>query len=58
MELWMDTSATCHICADKTIFSSYTLTNSEKLFMENSPSLKMKDNAKYYLKMTWARNLS
>lgn len=36
-EWWVDTGATCHICADKKMFTTYKMVeNGEQLFMENS----------------------
>ncbi|CAL5346560.1 unnamed protein product [Camellia sinensis] len=35
-EWWMDTGATCHICADKKMFTCYSVVdNGEQLFMGN-----------------------
>ena len=42
-EWWVDTRATCHVCSDKKMFSSYqTIDNGEQLFMGNSSSSRLK----------------
>ena len=41
-EWWVDTGATCHVCSDKKMFSSYqAIDNGEQLFMGNSSSSKV-----------------
>ena len=41
-ELWVDTGATRHICADKKMFTSYSMVdNGEQLFMGNSSTSKV-----------------
>ena len=52
-EWWIDSGASCHVCAHKELFSSYTpaLTD-EKLFMENSAVAKVEGTDKVLLKMT------
>ncbi|KAF3673997.1 putative glucan endo-1,3-beta-glucosidase A-like [Capsicum annuum] len=50
---WIDSSATCHICANKELFASYALTqDKEKIYMANSGTAKVKGTRKIYLKMT------
>ena len=52
-EWWIDSGASCHVCANKELFSSYTpaLTD-EKLFMANSVVAKVEGTGKVLLKMT------
>ncbi|XP_069150639.1 uncharacterized protein [Solanum lycopersicum] len=52
-EWWIDYGASCHVCANKELFSSYTpaLTD-EKLFMANSAVAKVEGTGKVLLKMT------
>ena len=52
-EWWIDSGASCHVCANKELFSSYTpeLTD-EKLFMANSVVAKVEGTDKVLLKMT------
>ena len=52
-EWWIDSSVSCHFCANKELFSSYTptLTN-EKLFMANSVVAKVEGTDKVLSNMT------
>lgn len=58
MEWWVDTGATRHICADRGMFTSYTPTEGEKLFMGNSSTSKVEGQGKVVLKMTSGKELS
>lgn len=58
IDWWVDMGVTCHICANKGMFSSYTPTDGGKLFMENSLSSKVEGQGKVILKMTWSKELS
>ena len=52
-ELWIDTEATHHICANRSLFSSYTTVGGdEKLYMGNSSTSKVEGVGKIALKMT------
>ena len=52
-ECWIDSGASCHVCANKELFSSYTLAlTDEKLFMANSVVAKVEGTGKVLLKMT------
>ena len=52
-EWWIDSGASCHVCANKELFSSYTPAPTvEKLFMENSDTVKVKGTGKVLLNMT------
>ena len=52
-EWWIDTGATRHICANRSMFSSYTTVGGdEKLYMGNSSTSKVKGVGKIALKMT------
>ena len=52
-EWWIDFGASCHVCVIKELFSSYTTTpKDEKLFMENSDTVKVKGTGKVLLNMT------
>ena len=58
-EWWVDTRATCHVCSDKTMFSSYhNIDNGEQLFMGNSSSSKVEGQGKVVLKMTSGKELT
>ena len=49
----MDTGATHHICADRKMFTSYSIMdNSEQLFMGNSSTSNVEGQGKIFLKMT------
>ncbi|XP_057465108.1 uncharacterized protein LOC130754854 [Actinidia eriantha] len=50
---WVDTSATCHVCCDRELFSSFKETsNGEQLYMGNSSSSKVVGQGTVILKMT------
>ena len=50
---WIDTGTTCYVYLDKKIFSTFDLIKtSEKVFMENSTTSKIKGQGKVVLKMT------
>ena len=52
-EWWIDSGASCHVCANKELFSSYTpAPTDEKLFMANSVVAKVEGTDKVLLKMT------
>ena len=52
-EWWIDTGATCHICSDKAMFTSFEpMTKGEKIFMGNSATLDVEGQGKIILKMT------
>ncbi|XP_069150404.1 uncharacterized protein [Solanum lycopersicum] len=52
-EWWIDFGASCHVCANKELFSSYTpAPTDEKLFMANSIFAKVEGTDKVLLKMT------
>ena len=52
-EWWIDFGASCHVCANKELFSSYTpAPTDEKLFMANSAVARVKGTGKVLLKMT------
>ena len=58
-EWWVDTGATCHVCSDKKMFSSYqTIDNGEQLFMGNSSSSKVEGQGKVVLNMTSGKELT
>ena len=50
---WIDTGATRHICANRSMFSTYTTVGGdEKLYMGNSLTSKVEGVGKIALKMT------
>ena len=52
-EWWIDSGASCHVCANKELFSSYTpAPTDEKLFMANFVVAKVEGTGKILLKMT------
>ncbi|XP_015166671.1 uncharacterized protein [Solanum tuberosum] len=52
-EWWIDSGASCHVCANKELFALYTPAPSdEKLFMENSIATKVEGTGNVHLKMT------
>ncbi|KAL3334085.1 hypothetical protein AABB24_030714, partial [Solanum stoloniferum] len=52
-EWWIDSGASCHVCTNKELFSSYTpAPTDEKLFMANSAVAKVEGTGKILLKMT------
>ena len=58
-EWWVDTGATCHVCSDKKVFSSYhSIDNGEQFFMGNSSSSKVECQGKVVLKMTSGKELT
>ncbi|TYK01391.1 pol polyprotein [Cucumis melo var. makuwa] len=58
-EWWVDTGATCHICANKNLFTSYvSVANGEQLFMGNSSMSKVEGQGKVILKMTSENELT
>ena len=58
-ELWIDTGATHHVCADKKMFSTFELIETEeKVFMGNFATSKIKGQGKVVLKMTSGKELT
>ncbi|KAI3471414.1 hypothetical protein Pfo_030778, partial [Paulownia fortunei] len=57
-EWLVDTGATCHICFDKEIFSSYIPINRRKMYMENSATSNIVGLGKLVLKMTSGKKLT
>ncbi|KAA0059591.1 pol polyprotein [Cucumis melo var. makuwa] len=58
-EWWVDTGATCHICANKNMFTSYVLVSSgEQLFMGNSSTSKVEGQGRVIPKMTSGKELT
>ncbi|KAK9160690.1 hypothetical protein Syun_007031 [Stephania yunnanensis] len=57
-EWYIDIGATKHVCADKNMFSSYTLISGRNLFMSNSATLKIIGVGKVMLKMTSGKELT
>ncbi|KAF5931719.1 hypothetical protein HYC85_027890 [Camellia sinensis] len=58
-EWWVDTGATRHICADKKMFTSYSIVdNGEQLFMGNSSTSKVEGQGKIVLNMTSGKELT
>ncbi|XP_049397397.1 uncharacterized protein LOC125861577 [Solanum stenotomum] len=52
-EWWIDSGASCHVCSNKKLFSSYTpAPTDEKLFIVNSVVAKVEGTGKVLLKMT------
>ncbi|XP_069155773.1 uncharacterized protein [Solanum lycopersicum] len=52
-EWWIDSGVSCHVCANKELFSSYIpAPKDEKLFMANSVVAKVEGSGKVLLKMT------
>ncbi|GJU13209.1 retrotransposon protein, putative, ty1-copia subclass [Tanacetum coccineum] len=55
---WVDIEATCHVCADKSMFHSFrAVDNGEKLYMGNSATTDIKDEGDVILKMTSEKEL-
>ncbi|GJX29092.1 hypothetical protein Tco_0237171 [Tanacetum coccineum] len=53
---WIDTGATRHVCADKSMFHSFrAVDNGEKLYMGNSATADIKGEGDFILKMTSER---
>ena len=58
-EWWIDTGATRHICANRSMFSSYTTVGGdEKLYMGNSSTSKVEGVGKIALKMTSGKTVT
>ncbi|GMP27262.1 hypothetical protein CsSME_00003331 [Camellia sinensis var. sinensis] len=58
-EWWVDTGATRHICADKKMFTTYKVVESEEqLFMGNSSTSTVEGQGKIVLKMTLGKKLT
>lgn len=57
-EWWVDTGATCHVCADKSMFHSFrAVDNGDKLYMGNSTTADIKGEGDVILKMTSEKEL-
>ncbi|GJX69899.1 hypothetical protein Tco_0307070 [Tanacetum coccineum] len=55
---WVDTGATHHVCAGKSMFHSFrTVDNGEKLYMGNSATADIKGEGDVILKMTSEKEL-
>ena len=55
-EWWIDIGATRHICANRSMFSSYTtMGGDEKLYMGNSSTSKVEGVGKIALRLGWKR---
>ena len=58
-EWWVDIGATCHVCSEKKMFSTYNLVgNRRKIFIGNSSISKIEGIGKVVLKMTTGRFLT
>ena len=58
-EWWIATEATRHICANRSMFSSYlTVGGDEKLYMGNSSTSKVEGVGKIALKMTSGKTMT
>ena len=58
-EWWIDIGATCHVCSDKNLFTSFEpIDIREKLFMGNSATSEIQGQGKVILKMTYGKNLT
>ena len=58
-EWWIDTSATRHVCSDKSMFTSFEPVESgEKLFIGNFATSKIQGEGKIILKMTFGKTLT
>ncbi|PHT33721.1 hypothetical protein CQW23_25521 [Capsicum baccatum] len=56
---WMDSGAPRHVCANKKLFSMFTLAQvEEKIYMENSATVKFEETGKVCLKMTSGKVLT
>ena len=52
-EWWIDTGATCQVCSDKKMFSTFeSIETGEKVFMGNFATSEIKGQGKVMLKMT------
>ncbi|GJX93832.1 hypothetical protein Tco_0348418 [Tanacetum coccineum] len=55
---WIDTGATRHVCADKSMFHSFrAVDNGQKLYMGNSATADIKGEGDVILKMTSEKEL-
>ena len=58
-EWWIDTGATHHVCADRSMFTSFEpKANGEKLFMGNSATSEIQREDNIVLKMTYGKDLT
>ncbi|KAF3623558.1 putative glucan endo-1,3-beta-glucosidase A-like [Capsicum annuum] len=58
-EWWMDSGATCYVCANKELFSTFAPAQvEEKIYMENSATAKVEGTGKVSLKMTFGKVLT
>ena len=58
-EWWVDTGATCHVCFDRSLFSTFQpIENGEKMYMGNSATSEIKGEGKVLLKMTSGKVLT
>ena len=58
-EWWIDTGATCHVCSDKMMFSTFKpIETGEKVFIGNSATSDIKGQGKVVLKMTSGKELT
>ncbi|GJS66716.1 retrovirus-related pol polyprotein from transposon TNT 1-94 [Tanacetum coccineum] len=54
---WVDTGATSHVCADKSMFHSFRAVDGEKLYIGNSTTVDIKGEGDVILKMTSKKEL-
>jgi hypothetical protein len=54
---WMDSDATVHICADRSMFSSFLGYNSAPVFMGNGVPAAVRGTGQVYLKLTSGKTL-
>ncbi|XP_073130800.1 uncharacterized protein [Henckelia pumila] len=57
-EWFIDTGATRHVCADKDLFSKYTLISGRELYMGNNATSKIVGLGKVVIKMTSGKELT
>ncbi|XP_071739384.1 uncharacterized protein [Rutidosis leptorrhynchoides] len=58
-EWWVDTGATRHVCADKSLFNTFKeVTSGDKMFMGNSATADIKGEGNVILKMTSGKELT
>ena len=58
-EWWIDIGATCHVCLNKKMFSTFELTEiGEKVYMGNSATSKIKGQGKLVLKITYGKEVT
>ena len=58
-ERWIYTGATCHVCSDKKVFSTFEpIETREKVFMGNFATLEIKGQGIVVLKMTSEKELT